>query len=274
MSQKDQEPKVKEPLGLVCAFSYTYPWFTSEGCQWHHQVMLLSSASSFRQEKPLHMYNRVMLTCVHIQQCPQPISLTQPYTNHYVFSISQFLCLWHSSPGISVWPHTRACNLFKNNNISNICTKIDKINMFIKIGKYNMDEMMITNTSGGKMPNITKTNTFTPSQCTNRVHDCYGGWWVNNMTKPDQTWLKIILLNYFGKNYLNKEGVTIVSALIEQNWFIIHGYNAVIGIMIKILYMKYLTWTQNIWTYPGKHAKGKQFSIEPREGAQLPMEGK
>ena len=63
------------------------------------------------------------------------------------------LCIFHIpismpvtlSPGISVYPCTGACNLFKKViiNIPKLCTKIGKVNAHNKIDNYNMDGMVI-----------------------------------------------------------------------------------------------------------------------------------
>ena len=66
--------------------------------KWHHCHLLLH----FGWEKPLHIHSRVMPTCLHIYQCPWPVSLTLPLKNHYVSFVFQFQHLWHSPPGILV----------------------------------------------------------------------------------------------------------------------------------------------------------------------------
>ena len=75
---------------------------------WHHNHLLY-----FFHGKTLHMPNGNAIIHLHIHwylhQNPQLLPL---HLNLIVFSLTWISCLWHSPPGISVCPCTRALNLF------------------------------------------------------------------------------------------------------------------------------------------------------------------
>ena len=93
-------------------------------------VMSWSSAPLFQQEKPCtYAVESCQLTCTSVSIPASHFwQLYQLCTNHLVNSISRFPSLWHSPPGISVHPHTRAWNLLnENSKIENYAQKYSTI---------------------------------------------------------------------------------------------------------------------------------------------------
>ena len=74
---------------------------------WHHNHLLY-----FFCGKTTAHAQRKYIICLHICQhhCWNP-QLLLLHPNCIVFSLIKISCLWHSPPGISVHPHTRALNL-------------------------------------------------------------------------------------------------------------------------------------------------------------------
>ena len=69
--------------------------------------------------KPLHMHGRTAIVHLHICQHPHQIyqMLQRFWTSLSLFQ-TPFSCLWHSPPGILVYPHTT--NLLTDSNIGTI----------------------------------------------------------------------------------------------------------------------------------------------------------
>ena len=94
---------------LVCALLIYFPLPKSmrDHCDitlWHHNHLLYS----FGRKSTVHVQRWCIVhlcICWHHHQNPQLLKL---HPNHIIFSLTQSSCLWHTPPGISVHPFTRA----------------------------------------------------------------------------------------------------------------------------------------------------------------------
>ena len=79
---------------------------------WHHRNDITIIYLFFLAGNPWCMHIRVMLTHLCICRHPWLTPCIPAWTAKLNF-VPKFLWLWHSPPGISVCPCTRACNLLK-----------------------------------------------------------------------------------------------------------------------------------------------------------------
>ena len=124
-----QKPNQNWMQGLMQEPFYTILILHNQNSHDIITMMSWSSAFSFWWEMPWHMCSRVMLTCLCIHRYPQLTPCIPAWPAKFNF-IPQFLQLWHSPPGILVYPHTEACNLLKwcKTDKIHVCTWYKRIN--------------------------------------------------------------------------------------------------------------------------------------------------